>query len=83
MLIDLQERLLKKAEAEKDGKAAESKKPIVVKFGINHITYLVEQVRAACTSVQNSRCGRVQRQLTPRRLVSAGQGAAGGHRSRR
>ena len=46
MLIDLQERLLKKAEAEKDGKAAESKKPIVVKFGINHITYLVEQVRA-------------------------------------
>jgi large subunit ribosomal protein L7Ae len=43
---DMQERLLKKAEAEKDGKAAESKKPIVVKFGINHITYLVEQARA-------------------------------------
>ena len=41
-----QERLLKKAEAEKDGKAAESKKPIVVKFGINHVTYLVEQVRS-------------------------------------
>ena len=41
-----QERLLKKAEAEKDGKPSESKKPIVVKFGINHITYLVEQARA-------------------------------------
>ena len=43
----VQERLLKKAEAEKDGKASESKKPIVVKFGINHVTYLVEQARAA------------------------------------
>lgn len=42
----LQERLLKKAEAEKDGKAAETKKPISVKFGINHITYLVEQGKA-------------------------------------
>jgi hypothetical protein len=41
----LQERLLKKAEAEKDGKPTESKKPIVVKYGINHITYLVEQAR--------------------------------------
>jgi len=40
------ERLLKKAEAEKDGKPAESKKPIVVKFGINHVTYLVEQGKA-------------------------------------
>ena len=41
-----QERLLKKAEAEKDGKPSESKKPVVVKFGINHITYLVEQARS-------------------------------------
>ncbi len=49
-----QERLLKKAEAEKDGKAAESKKPISVKFGINHITYLVEQAR--CASTVHCRC---------------------------
>lgn len=41
-----QERLQKKAETEKDGAKSESKKPIVVKFGINHITYLVEQVCA-------------------------------------
>eukprot|EP00270_Netrium_digitus_P003451 TRINITY_DN13_c0_g1_i2.p1 TRINITY_DN13_c0_g1~~TRINITY_DN13_c0_g1_i2.p1 ORF type:complete len:269 (+),score=90.35 TRINITY_DN13_c0_g1_i2:93-899(+) len=40
------ERLLKQAEAEKEGKTVESKKPIVVKYGINHITYLVEQGKA-------------------------------------
>jgi len=40
------ERLMKKAVEEKDGKTSESKKPIVVKFGINHITYLVEQSKA-------------------------------------
>lgn len=41
------ERLLKQAEAEKDGKsAAEGKKPVVVKYGINHITYLIEQGKA-------------------------------------
>ena len=38
------ERLLKKAQAETEGKPIESKKPIVVKYGINHITYLIEQV---------------------------------------
>lgn len=40
------ERLLKRAQAEAEGKtaAAESKKPIVVKYGLNHITYLIEQV---------------------------------------
>ena len=40
------ERLLAKAEAEKDGKTLESKKPICVKFGINHITELVENNKA-------------------------------------
>eukprot|EP00897_Mesotaenium_endlicherianum_P008469 jgi/Mesen1/7650/ME000040S07215 len=40
------ERLLKKAEAETAGKTVETKKPIVVKFGINHITYLIEQGKA-------------------------------------
>lgn len=39
------ERLLAQAEAEKDGKPLETKKPVVVKFGINHVTYLVEQAR--------------------------------------
>ncbi|XP_052489766.1 60S ribosomal protein L7a-2 isoform X1 [Gossypium raimondii] len=38
------ERLLKKAQAEAEGKAPESKKPIVVKYGLNHVTYLIEQV---------------------------------------
>jgi hypothetical protein len=39
------ERLMAKAVAEKDGKTLESKKPICVKFGLNHVTYLIEQVR--------------------------------------
>lgn len=38
------QRLLAKAQAEADGKTVESKKPIVVKYGLNHITYLIEQV---------------------------------------
>jgi len=40
------ERLLAKAEAEKDGKTVESKKPVCVKFGLDHVTYLVEQCKA-------------------------------------
>lgn len=40
------ERLLNKAKAESEGKTLESKKPVVVKYGINHITYLIEQVWA-------------------------------------
>lgn len=38
------ERLLKRAQAEAEGKTAEAKKPIVVKYGLNHVTYLIEQV---------------------------------------
>jgi len=38
------ERLLNKAKAEAEGKTLESKKPVVVKYGINHVTYLIEQV---------------------------------------
>jgi len=38
------ERLLKRAQAEADGKSVEAKKPIVVKYGLNHVTYLIEQV---------------------------------------
>ena len=38
------ERLLKKAQSEAEGKPAEAKKPIVVKYGLNHVTYLIEQV---------------------------------------
>ena len=38
------ERLLKRAQAEADGKTPEAKKPIVVKYGLNHVTYLIEQV---------------------------------------
>ncbi|GLJ14397.1 hypothetical protein SUGI_0232560 [Cryptomeria japonica] len=40
------ERLLKKAQAEAEGKPIEVKKPIVVKYGINHVTYLIEQSKA-------------------------------------
>jgi large subunit ribosomal protein L7Ae len=38
------ERLLKRAQAESEGKPVEAKKPIVVKYGLNHVTYLIEQV---------------------------------------
>ncbi|RRT47936.1 hypothetical protein B296_00049887 [Ensete ventricosum] len=37
------ERLLKRAQAEAEGKTVEVKKPIVVKYGLNHVTYLIEQ----------------------------------------
>ncbi|XP_019450956.1 PREDICTED: 60S ribosomal protein L7a-1 [Lupinus angustifolius] len=40
------ERLLKRAQAEADGKPLEGKKPIVVKYGLNHVTYLIEQNKA-------------------------------------
>ncbi|KAK9073278.1 hypothetical protein SSX86_007602 [Deinandra increscens subsp. villosa] len=40
------ERLKKRAEAEVDGKTVEAKKPIVVKYGLNHVTYLIEQNKA-------------------------------------
>lgn len=38
------ERLLNRAQAEAQGKTVEAKKPIVVKYGLNHVTYLIEQV---------------------------------------
>jgi large subunit ribosomal protein L7Ae len=40
------ERLLNKAKAEAESKTLESKKPIVVKYGLNHVTYLIEQGKA-------------------------------------
>lgn len=40
------ERLLRKAQAETEGKTVEAKKPIVVKYGLNHVTYLIEQKKA-------------------------------------
>ncbi|KAL0798450.1 hypothetical protein Bca101_053625 [Brassica carinata] len=38
------ERLLNKAQSEAEGKPVESNKPIAVKYGLNHVTYLIEQV---------------------------------------
>jgi hypothetical protein len=38
------ERLLKRAQAEAEGKTVETKKPINVKFGLKHVTWLTEQV---------------------------------------
>lgn len=46
------ERLLKRAQAEAEGKTVEAKKPIVVKYGLNHITYLIEQVCCICNFEQ-------------------------------
>jgi large subunit ribosomal protein L7Ae len=40
------ERLAKEAEARAAGKEADKKKPVVVKFGINHVTSLVETGKA-------------------------------------
>lgn len=40
------ERLLRKAQAETEGKTVEAKKPIVVKYGLNHVTYLIEQKKS-------------------------------------
>ncbi|KAG0476763.1 hypothetical protein HPP92_013604 [Vanilla planifolia] len=37
---------LQRAQAESEGKTVESKKPIVVKYGLNHVTYLIEQNKA-------------------------------------
>ena len=41
-----QERLMNEAEAREAGKTVEKKKPMVVKYGINHITTLVENSKA-------------------------------------
>jgi len=40
------ERLLKEAEARQSGQQADKKKPVVVKYGLNHITTLVEEGKA-------------------------------------
>merc|ERR1719215_1116105 len=39
-------RLLEMAQQKKDGQEVKSKKPIVVKFGLNHVTTLIEQKAA-------------------------------------
>merc|ERR1719511_127301 len=40
------QRLLEMAQQKKDGKEVTSKKPVVVKFGLNHVTTLVEEKHA-------------------------------------
>ncbi|XP_004240870.1 large ribosomal subunit protein eL8z [Solanum lycopersicum] len=40
------ERLVKRVQAEAEGKTPETKKPIIVKYGLKHITYLIEQNKA-------------------------------------
>merc|ERR1711977_446369 len=39
-------RLLETATAKKDGKDTKAKKPVVIKYGLNHVTTLVEQKAA-------------------------------------
>ena len=56
------ERLVATAQAEAAGKEVESKKPVVVKFGINHITYLVEQGKAQLCLLYTSPSPRDKRQ---------------------
>jgi large subunit ribosomal protein L7Ae len=45
------ERLLKEAQAREAGQEVEKKKPVVVKYGINHITQLVESGKAQCVVI--------------------------------
>lgn len=45
------ERLVAKATAESAGKTVDSKKPVVVKYGINHIAWLVEQSKAQLVAI--------------------------------
>jgi len=40
------DRLMAKAKAEQAGTTVDEKKPICVKFGLNHVTYLIEQGKA-------------------------------------
>merc|ERR1711964_76357 len=40
------QRLMAAAKAQKDGKEVQSKKPIVLKYGLNHVTSLVESKQA-------------------------------------
>jgi len=47
------ERLLAQAEAEKAGGNSEGKKPVVVKYGLNHVTYLIEQKKAQLVVIAN------------------------------
>merc|ERR1711881_381201 len=41
-----QQRLLEMAEAKKSGDESKSKKPVVLKYGLNHITTLIEEKKA-------------------------------------
>jgi len=38
------DRLLKEAQTKAEGKTSEARKPIVVKYDLNHVTYLIEHV---------------------------------------
>merc|ERR1712139_682028 len=39
-------RLLETAQAKKDGQEVKSKKPVVIKYGLNHVTQLIEEKKA-------------------------------------
>merc|ERR1719428_1926283 len=41
-----QQRLLGEAKAKKEGKDATGKKPLVLKYGLNHVTHLIEEKQA-------------------------------------
>mmetsp|Transcript_76960 Transcript_76960/g.168233 ORF Transcript_76960/g.168233 Transcript_76960/m.168233 type:complete len:268 (+) Transcript_76960:121-924(+) len=43
---DKKERLVEMARQKKEGEAAQTKKPVVLKFGLNHVTNLIEQKAA-------------------------------------
>jgi len=45
------ERLMAAAQAQADGKAPASKKPCVLKYGLNHVTALVEQKKAQLVAI--------------------------------
>ncbi|VAI86523.1 unnamed protein product [Triticum turgidum subsp. durum] len=59
------ERLLKRAQAEAEGKTVEAKKPIVVKYGLNHVTYLCRKMEVPyCIVKGKSRLGSIVHKKT-------------------
>ncbi|KAL5055687.1 hypothetical protein RYX36_036369 [Vicia faba] len=53
------DRLLKRAQAESEGKKVETKKPINVNYGLNHVAYLIEQGKALLGTVVHKKTAAV------------------------
>jgi len=51
---DKKARLKSEAEQKKEGKEVEKKKPIMVKYGLNHVTSLVEKGKAQLVAIAHN-----------------------------